>query len=470
MSAHDNFWPERTGSILRTEFFQDGVVTGPVPIPPVAVLLHGAPPDETFIAHLNAARMKPTSIVWADEAGAVRVGREMTELRGSDYVAFVRTDTQLSDDWLNELVNAIEATPATASAIMADPPDARCTLIRPRVIPQHLRIEPQSSFDASVAAWLQTVAGAGRAIARVRETRTVVGSPVVPANQPARPDASEPFASIVMLSWNAPEYTEVAIASIRAHTRVPHEIIIVDNGSGPETIARLQAIPDIRLIYNAVNTGFAFGCNQGLAAARGTHIVLLNNDVVVTDGWLEALIAVQQQNPAVGCSAPRTNNIAGRQKLAVTYRSLEELPAFAAQRAIEHRGRWTHEVRAIGFCLCLHRHVVEEIGGLDPRYGTGNFEDDDYCIRIRAAGYDIAMCEDSFIHHFGSATFAANGVDYVANHERNMAAFAERWNLEIVDGLYFGPLPFRNGFVSERDYVALPPPVGVGPDWTFARG
>jgi len=80
------------------------------------------------------------------------------------------------------------------------------------------------------------------------------------------------------------------------------------------------------------------------------------------------------------------------------------------------------------------------------------------------------MCEDSFMHHFGSATFAANGVDYVANHERNMAAFAERWNLKIADGLYFGPLPFRKGFVRERDYVALPPPVGVGPDWTFARG
>jgi GT2 family glycosyltransferase len=471
---HENYWPEYTGSILRTDFFRDGVLVERIAIPKVDILLHGAPASAALVAQLNAARLRSASATWADEAAAVHTARQMTEVRGPDYVAFVRTDSVLSPDWLNDLVNALERAPDSAAAIVAEPADARCTLVMPRRIPQHLRIEERGSFDASVAAWLDAITAAGRTIARVRRTATVVGpvaSDLRAARPPVPPPAAdvEPFASIVMLSWNAPEYTEIAVESIRARTRVPHEIIIVDNGSGPETLERLKRIPDIRVIYNAVNTGFAFGCNQGLAAARGTHIVLLNNDVVVTDGWLEALIAVQQRHPAVGCSAPRSNEVAGQQRLDVPYRDLAELPAFAAQRAVEHRGRWSHQSRVIGFCMCLNRRVVDEIGGLDPGYGTGNFEDDDYCMRIRAAGYDIAVCDDSFIHHFGSVTFRENHVDYSETFQRNMERFIQRWNVTFAGSAYDGRLPFRRGFVRERDFVPLPPALGVGPDWSSPR-
>lgn len=471
--THENFWPELTGSIVRTEFYRDGVLAERVPIPKVALVLYGASPPDALVARLNSARMRPASATWADDAAVVRTARHATELRGPDYVAFVRTDTQLRDDWLNELVNAIERGPDVAAAVVAEPPDARCTLVAPRRIPQHLRIEAGASFDASVAAWLRAAERSGRAIARVRRTTTVVGPPDAGAGrEPAAavPEPAGPFVSIVMLSWNAPEFTEIAVASIRQRTRIPHEIIVVDNGSNAETLARLRAIPDLRIVENAVNTGFAFGCNQGLAAARGTHVVLLNNDVVVADDWLEPLLAVQRRHPTIGCSAPRSNEVAGQQKLDVPYRDLADMPAFAAQRAREHRGRFTYQSRVIGLCMCVSREVIAEVGGLDPRYGTGNFEDDDFCMRIRAAGYEIAVCEDSFIHHFGSATFRANGVDYGTTFARNMALFAQRWNVTFVDGFYDGRLPFRRGFVRERDYVPLPPPVGVGPGWVAARG
>ncbi|MGA2396342.1 MAG: glycosyltransferase, partial [Candidatus Lustribacter sp.] len=263
--SHENFWPEYSGTLLRTEKFRDGLLVQRVPIPRVAVLVHGAQPSPAFIKQLSSSRMKPSSAKWADPDAAVRTARELTELRGPDYVAFVRTDAQLEGDWLNEVVNAIERVPDTAAAIFAEPADARCTLVAPRRFPQHFRIEDHGSFDASVAAWLQQVTDAGRTIAKVRRSSTIVGpvAPDVLAEKPPRTEPIEPFASIVMLSWNAPEYTEIAIESIRARTSTKHEIIIVDNGSGPETIERLKAIPDIRVIYNAVNTGFAFACNQG---------------------------------------------------------------------------------------------------------------------------------------------------------------------------------------------------------------
>jgi GT2 family glycosyltransferase len=465
---HENFWPEYTESILRTEHFRGGLRVERVPIPRVAVLLHGAQPSPAFVAQLTGSRMKPASAMWADAEAAVRTARDLTELRGPDYVAFVRTDTEFAGDWLNELVNAIERAPDTAAAIVAEPADARCTLVAPRRFPQHLRIEDRGSFDAAVAGWLHAVRDMGRAISHVRRSSTVVGSvrPDVLPQTTSVSEPVEPFASIVMLSWNAPEYTELAIESIRARTSIKHEIIVVDNASGPETISRLKAIPEIRVIYNAVNTGFAFASNQGIAAAAGTHIVLLNNDVVVSDGWLEALVDVQQAHPTVGCSAPRSNEIAGQQRLEVPYRDVADMPAFAARRAVEQRGRWTRQSRVIGVCMCLARPVIEEIGGLDPRYGTGNFEDDDYCMRIRSAGYDIVVCEDSFVHHFGSVSFRANDVDYNATFERNRKLFERRWNVTFTPAGYDGWLPSQRGFVRERDFVALPPPVGVESNWT----
>jgi GT2 family glycosyltransferase len=490
IEPHENFWPELIGSFGRGEFNAAGISLERAALPKITVLVHGdAEPAPDFATRLLGSRYVPAGVVWAARTSAppgcravddvFAAARELTEVRGTDLVAFVRSDTQLGTDWLNDLLNTIGRLPDTVAAtvVAGSAPralpataDARCTLVAPRLIPQHLRIEAQPSFDAAVATWLAATVDAGRTIAPVTRTATVLPPPLAvipPATEPAaRPSPGDVFASIVMLSWNAPEFTELAVASIRENTPLAHEIIIIDNGSDAETRERIARIPDLRIIWNAINTGFAFGCNQGLAAARGTHVVLLNNDVIVTAGWLDALIAVQRKNPAVGCSAPRTNSIAGPQQVdAVPYHDLADLPAYAAARACEQRGRWTRQARVIGFCMCIDRRVIDEIGGLDPRYGTGNFEDDDYCMRMRAAGYDIAVCEDAFIHHFGSATFIRNAVDYRATIGRNKAIFAERWNVTYADDAYDARRALQRGFVRARDFVALPAPDGVGADW-----
>jgi GT2 family glycosyltransferase len=479
---HENMWPNLTSRIVRRTFLSVGVLIERVPIPEITVIVHGdTPATPEFTAALNGSLLKPTRIV---EPGSdwYETARRLTEMRDSNYVVFVRTDTQLGTDWLNELVNAAEgASDIVASTVIAGWSDAhmpaaadgRCTLVAPRLIPQHVRIEAAASLDEAVTAWIGTAVAMGRNVVRVRRATSTVApnSAIVPAQAP-EPWSGEVFVSIVMLSWNAPQFTEDAIASIRARTSLPHEIIIIDNGSGEETVRRLEAIDGIRVIYNAVNTGFAFGCNQGLAAARGTHVVLLNNDVIVTDGWLEAMIDVQRRNPTVGCSAPRTNRIVGYQQVDnVPYENLDELPAFARERSYAERGRWTREARVVGFCLCLDRRMVAEIGGLNPRYGIGNFEDDDYCMRIRAAGYDIALCDDSFIHHFGNVTFKENKVDYRASLVRNKEIFTKHWNVTWDPGgvSYNGAQLFKRGFIRDHDFVPLPEPAGVGPDWTVPQ-
>ncbi|MGB6984858.1 MAG: glycosyltransferase, partial [Candidatus Aquilonibacter sp.] len=217
--------------------------------------------------------------------------------------------------------------------------------------------------------------------------------------------------------------------------------------------------PHVRIIYNKTNRGFAGGNNDGIAAARGDYIIVLNNDVIVTPGWADGLVDAFRRLPGLGISAPRSNKVTGDQQLAsVQYRDESEMNAFALQRRREFAEKGYITDRAIGFCWCISREVLEQVGALDERYAVGNFEDDDYCMRVRAAGYWIYVCDDVFIHHFGSRSFVANNVDYMATMNENWARFAKKWGMS-------GPLPVQGyrgaqvharGFVRAQHYVPFP--------------
>jgi GT2 family glycosyltransferase/tetratricopeptide (TPR) repeat protein len=265
--------------------------------------------------------------------------------------------------------------------------------------------------------------------------------------------------SIVMLSWNAPQFTKLALESIRAHTSGEYEIVIVDNGSAAETVEWLKSLPDVRVIFNAENRGYAAGNNQGLAAARGEYVVLLNNDVVVTDGWLDGLLDAFDRVPGLGISAPRSNKVAGNQQVTdAVYADMTQMHGYARARRERFRGQHYLTDRAIGLCLCIARRVIDDVGGIDEQYGTGNFEDDDFCLRVRAAGYQIAVCEDVFIHHFGSQTFAANKVDWASTMRENWHKFAKKWGYpEAYPEQGYAPaVAIAKGFDRTRHYVALP--------------
>jgi len=468
-----NLHCERSGFIAREESSRSGLRLVWAPLPATRVVVHGpAPADpEGFAASLRRSRLAPNEILWSADPAAD--ARAATESRGEGYVAFVRTDTALAPDWLNVLVDTIEYAGNCVAATAVDPDvtaiDGRCTLVAPRLVPQHLRLRADLPLEDALAEWIARAVAGGRSVRGVRGEVATLGEPrsrPPAATAPAAP--RDEFATIALLNWNTAPFTELAVASIRAHTRLPHEIVIVDNGSRPEDANRLRNL-GVRVIGNPQNTGFAYGTNQGLAAARGTHVVILNNDVIVTGGWLEAMIDVQRRRPTIGVSAPRSNAIVGDQKIEnVPYQTIPALHAFAARRAIEQRGAFYLAERAVGFCLCIDRRVIDEIGGFDPRYGLGNFEDDDFCIRVRAAGYEIAICEDAFVHHFGEASFQANNLDYRTLMAANRTAFLRRWDLAAADaeGGSWDALPaIRRGYSRERDFVPLPPPEPVGAGW-----
>ena len=226
--------------------------------------------------------------------------------------------------------------------------------------------------------------------------------------------------------------TRACIDSIYAHTPGALELVLVDNGSVEDVAgtARELSAAGRRVVYlrNQRNEGFAYGCNQGIAASHGDYLVLLNNDVVVTPGWLSRQLALLEMDPAIAVVGPTTNATSGAQLVGTaTYRGVAEVNRFARQWALEHAGEFALVPRIVGLCMVMRRALVDEIGGFDTAFGFGNCEDDDLCVRILRAGHQIAIAYDAFIHHHGSATFRSLDLDARALVDENWRIFCNKW-------------------------------------------
>ncbi len=422
-------------------------------------------------------------IFFASSAQAIARARQAMELRGDRYLALVDARARLEPGWLDALLLEIESDPRTGIATFAGnlpsahvgnallAADARCTLIALRKYPAHHRLEDAPSLDEATArfafsGWRNLGIGTRSSVtvrAALPPVRPQVTQLLAPDTQTAeellktREGRRPGLISIVTLSWNAPEFTQLALESIRAHTAVPHEIIIVDNGSREETTRWLRTLQDVRVIFNAENRGFAAGTNQAFAAARGEYVVMLNNDVIVTAGWLDRLLDAFDRIPGIGISAPRSNKVAGDQQVNdCAYADIDAMHRYARERAQRLSGSGYLTDRAIGLCLCIDRRVLDEVGGFDTCYGVGNFEDDDFCLRVRAAGYKIYVCDDVFIHHFGSQSFAANKVDYVATMQGNWQIFTRKWGYSGELGQGYQPrTAIARGFNRAEHFVPI---------------
>ena len=270
------------------------------------------------------------------------------------------------------------------------------------------------------------------------------------------------LSSIVVLVWDNLDVTRDCLSSLYRETLRPFELILIDNGSKRETAAFLDQMVEhydnVVLVRNEENQGYAYGCNQGLAAAQGEYVVLLNNDVVVTPHWLSDQIALFSGHPQIGLVGPRTNESAGPQLVPaaeVTYTDTTELPGFVEQWAGKQALRFTYTDPLTGLCMVLRRSLVRKIGGLDTNFWIGNLEDNDFCIRIARAGFQMALAHDVFVHHEGSSTFKAQKVDYQGLLARNWEFFCSKWGFERPLGTGFPTQELVSGtpFTAAFDYI-----------------
>jgi tetratricopeptide (TPR) repeat protein len=132
---------------------------------------------------------------------------------------------------------------------------------------------------------------------------------------------------------------------------------------------------------------------------------------------------------------PMSNSVSGPQLMQpVPYvdKDMQAMQKFARAFSSKNSGKRTLMLRLVGFCLLIKKEVIDVIGGLDENYISGNFEDDDLCLRSFIAGYKNIIAQDVFIHHYGSMTFKGNAIDYTATMQNNRQYFATKWK-DIVE-------------------------------------
>jgi GT2 family glycosyltransferase len=470
-----NRWAERVGFVRRDSIAGNVVHLSP---PHATLFVHGAEPAnaDAWLARARAGRFPIGDVIWC-AAGRAPAGTashrdaraklaEATVVRGDRYVAIVDTSSQLDVDWLSDLIDTVEfGTDVCAATVVAAEDfdltsmplaaDARCTLLAMRTFPQHLAIDPTfATVGGCVAAFVADAVSIGRAVRAVRRPAAVLGADVPDAVFATRRGMSIARArradalrleelsrrtnevvmlSVVMVTRNLPEQAANAIRSLREFTTIPYELIVVDNGSKTAARDAVAGIPGITFIASPRDLGAAAGRNLGARSARGTHVCFIDDDVVVAPGALEALLASFADDATLGITAPVTNlGELAQMGTQPKYGDMQGLIAFARGRSADFAGqRFPAEIVG-GFCLLVARTALEIVGGFDPRFPSGTFETVDFCIRVRAAGYGIGICEDAFVHHAGGAALLANGQPYPANLSAAWPIIAAKFGLPTV--------------------------------------
>jgi GT2 family glycosyltransferase len=148
----------------------------------------------------------------------------------------------------------------------------------------------------------------------------------------------------------------------------------------------------------------------------------------VPKGWLAPLLR-HLDDPEVGLVGPTTNAVGNEARVSIDYQDLDDMEDFADRRASQYRGRCFDIPMLAMFCVAMRREVLDQVGWLDEAFGIGMFEDDDYSRRVQAAGLRTVCAEDSYIHHYGQASFKAliASGEYQRLWDKNQAYFESKW-------------------------------------------
>lgn len=223
---------------------------------------------------------------------------------------------------------------------------------------------------------------------------------------------------IVLLQCGFPELTVRCLESVH-ETFDDCRVILVDNGSSTDDIeaaAYTLEKCDSLLIRNGENLGFAKAVNIGIEASNAPYVCVLNNDTVIYPGALQRMIHWLEEDGSLGLIGPLTNSANTHQRV----------PGPEACRP----GCYSYTPILVAFfCTIIPRKVLDDVGLLSEEYGLGFGEDDDYCIRVRQAGYQTGIAWDAYVHHDHHTTyrhlFGDDGINEMG--EQGLALLREKY-------------------------------------------
>lgn len=229
--------------------------------------------------------------------------------------------------------------------------------------------------------------------------------------------------SIVIVNWNTRELVENCISSIKKYVHgVTYEIIVSDNGSADGSVEMLRNDPDVILIENNANLGFAVANNIGLRVAKGRYLLLLNSDTVLHEEGLVSCFKKMEEDQKIGLLGCRLLNADGSLQLSCArfpdlltpvFRKLffEKIISRLFKRKMQFSSIYSEEQHLsdfnpdwlIGAFMLVKREAFDQVGGLDEAYFMYS-EDMDWCYRFRQAGWEIHYLASTRVTHFGGGS------------------------------------------------------------------
>lgn len=260
--------------------------------------------------------------------------------------------------------------------------------------------------------------------------------------------------SVVIVNYNTGPLLEACLASVqRFADGVALEVLVVDNASTDRSLEALARFPEVRLVRNSENRGFACAVNQALELAQGRYVLLLNPDAVVVSPVVQELMGFLERHPDAGIVGPRLLNPDGSlQPSAYRFPTLVQAvgTALGLKRLVPVRwlraraGRWLGrrfgqldphvEPRVVdyvtGACMLIRREVARQLGGFDPRFFL-YFEEKDFCYRARRAGWATYFDPGAEVVHRIGGSSGQDPAITVVERCRSMRRFYEK---------HYGPL------------------------------
>ncbi|MFA5029524.1 MAG: glycosyltransferase family 2 protein [Patescibacteria group bacterium] len=254
--------------------------------------------------------------------------------------------------------------------------------------------------------------------------------------------------SIVIVSWNVKELLNKCLTTISKNSAgLSWEIVLVDNASSDGTVETVrQKFPEVKLIANKQNLGFAKANNLALKEAQGEFILLLNPDTEVLSGSLEKCLAIIKDNPRIGILGCQLLNsdksvqpsVRRFPRLWPILLLFLKLPKFFSFKSVnrylakdfDYQKEQTVD-QVMGAFMLLPKRVIGEIGPLDERFFIW-FEEVDFCRRARQKGYQVFYTPQAQIIHHGGQSFSQQGV------------INKQWQFFKSAWLYFKKYGFKN--------------------------
>ena len=259
-----------------------------------------------------------------------------------------------------------------------------------------------------------------------------------------------PSVAIVILNWNGQQFLEKFLPALLATTYTNARFIVADNASTDSSVKFLEAyFPQVEIIENVANEGFAKGYNTALQQVFSDYYVLLNSDVEVTPGWIEPIIELMESNAAIGACQPKILSYANKQLFEYAGASggwIDSLGyPFARGRIFENMEKDTGQYNqaqpcfwASGAAMFVRADMYHVLGGLDE-YFFAHQEEVDFCWRLQLAGYKVYVQPAAVVYHVGGATLPQGSTQKTyLNFRNNLIMLAK--NLPLLVALWKLPL------------------------------